>query len=226
MAYVFIESLIVGPWETNCYLLGASDTSQVVVIDPGFDAAEAVGRALEDNRKTLAGVIATHGHVDHIADAAKLANQAEVPMWLHSGDDYMLTTPLAGLDARSAQAMSALVADELPAPNKRVDLAGLANIEVAGLRLGVLHAPGHTPGCVLLTGQDEQGPIVWCGDVVFAGSVGRTDLPGGDPEVMRRSLREVVFSLDDAVRLLPGHGPATTMARERRLNPYFQTGGL
>ena len=222
MADVFIESLVVGSWQTNCYLVGATNSSEVVVIDPGMQAAEPVRAVLKDRGWRLSGVIATHGHVDHIADAATLANAAGVPLWLHSGDDYMLTNPLAGISAESQAVVAAMYPRGLEAPAQRRDLAGLDVVDVAGLSLAVSAAPGHTPGCVLLGAES----VVWCGDVVFAGSVGRTDLPGGDPQTMRDTLRDVVLRLDDSTRLLPGHGPATSMYQERRTNPYLQPGSL
>ena len=209
------------PWAPNCYLVGADGSAQVVVIDPGVDAAGPVGRVLDDRGWTLAGVIATHGHVDHIGDAARLANDAGVPMWLHSADDYMLLTPSAGLGPGSRGMMQALYQDRLPAPDQRVDLANQSSIDIAGLHFDVLPAPGHTPGCVILTATTDDGPIAWTGDVVFEGSIGRTDLPGGDPSAMSRTLREVVLPRDDATRLLPGHGPSTTMRQERFANPYL-----
>ena len=209
------------PWATNCYVVAADGSSQVVVIDPGVDAADPVRRVLDDHGWTLAGVIATHGHVDHIGDAARLANEAGVPMWMHSADDYMLLRPSSGLGAGSYEMMQALYQDRLPTPDQRVDLATQSSIDVAGLHFDVLPAPGHTPGCVILTAATDDGPIAWTGDVVFAGSIGRTDLPGGDAIAMSCTLCEVVQPLDDATRLLPGHGPSTTMRRERFGNPYL-----
>ncbi|MCL2653077.1 MAG: MBL fold metallo-hydrolase [Propionibacteriaceae bacterium] len=219
---MLIESLVVGPWATNCYLVAADGSSQVVVIDPGVDAASRVRRVLSERGWALAGVIATHGHVDHIGDAARLANEVGVPMWMHSADDYMLLKPSSGLGPGSRGMMQALYQDRLPAPQKRVDLADTTSIDVAGLYFDVLSAPGHTPGCVILTAATDDGPIAWTGDVVFDGSIGRTDLPGGDLAAMSRTLRSVVLPLDDAMRLLPGHGPATTMRRERFGNPYLE----
>jgi len=221
LADVLIECLVVGPWETNCYLAAADGSSQVVVVDPGVDAARLVRRILNDRGWALAGVIATHGHVDHIGDAARLANESGVPMWLHSADDYMLATPSVGLGADSRDLMQALYQDELPTPQQRVDLADRVSIDIAGLHFDVLPAPGHTPGSVILTAATDDGPIAWVGDVVFKGSIGRTDLPGGNPSAMSQTLREMVLPLDDATRLLPGHGPSTTMRRERFGNPYF-----
>jgi len=220
---VFIASSTVGPWQANCHVLHADRTTSAVVIDPGIDAAPMVTNTLAEHGWTLAGVLATHGHVDHIADAAALANRAGVPFWLHGGDAFMLARPSAGLGPESAPLLARLLgADELPAPDQFIDLSEQDTVEVAGLRLGVVPAPGHTPGCVLYRAEDDDGLVVWTGDVLFAGSIGRTDLPGGDPAAMRDSLGRILSTLPDGARLLPGHGPTTTLGRERATNPYLQ----
>ncbi|MDR2620684.1 MAG: MBL fold metallo-hydrolase [Propionibacteriaceae bacterium] len=220
---MFIASFATGPWQANCYLIWQDSALETVVIDPGVDAAPTVQSELQKRGLRLAGVLCTHGHVDHIADAARLANEAGVPMWLHSADDYMLTTPSAGIGADSVPLMRQLFgADSLPAPLQREDLLGVASLTVAGITFRVTHTPGHTPGCVVFTTADADGDIAFGGDLVFAGSIGRTDLPGGDSAQMVKSLRDVVLSWDDTTRLLPGHGEATILARERVVNPYLQ----
>jgi len=220
---VFIASFQVGPWQTNCYVLRADDSPDAIVVDPGVDAQAPVIHMLADKGWGLAGVLATHGHVDHIGDAARLANRFGAPLWMHGADDYMLTRPSAGLGTQWAPYLADLLGeDALPAPEHRVDLADGGGIEAAGLRLSITPAPGHTPGSVLARLDDDAGPLILCGDVVFAGSIGRTDLPGGDSRVMLATLRDVVSFLPGDARLLPGHGPATTMARERAVNPYLQ----
>jgi len=219
---VSIEKVVVGPWTTNCYLVVIDGGSSTVVIDPGFGAFGTANARLDDNGQTLAGVVSTHGHVDHIADAARLANDAGVPMWLHGGDDFMATTPSAGIGSQSAPLIISLLGrDALPAASQRVDLVESDAIEVAGLRFGVHHTPGHTPGSVVLTLDDGGEPVAFTGDTLFAGSIGRTDLPGGDMTALKASLRRLL-ALDDETRILPGHGPSTTLGRERRRNPYLQ----
>ena len=223
LADVFIASYSVGPWQTNCYILVADGASSAVVVDAGVGAYATVRRALDERGLALAGVIATHGHVDHIADAARLANSAGVPVFWHGADDFMVAKPSAGLGDDAVPLMVELFGtDALPAADSRVDVADSAGIELAGLTFGLIHAPGHTPGCVVLTLRDGGDDLALTGDVIFAGSVGRTDLPGGDPAQMRDSLGRLLAALGDDTRLLPGHGPETTMARERRRNPYLQ----
>jgi len=221
---MLIASMTVGPWQANCYVLAAEGATAALVIDPGVGAAAPVAAMLAERGWDLAGVLATHGHVDHIADAARLANQAGVPLWLHRGDDFMLTRPSAGLGPEAAPLLRQLLgADGLPEPDTLVDLARVAVVEAAGLSLDVLPAPGHTPGCVLyrLDGGEAR-PVVFSGDVLFAGSIGRTDLPGGDKAAMAATLRGVVASLPAQTRVLPGHGPATTMADEFVANPFLR----
>jgi len=225
LGFVLIASYPCGPWQANCYVLKDEKCPQALVVDAGMQSLRTVVGLLARQGWGLAGVLATHGHVDHIGDAARLANRFGVPMWLHGADGFMLTKPSAGLGPGYEDEMRRMLgADELPAPDTLIDLADCPELDVAGLHIGVTHAPGHSPGCVLFSIEDEDGPIVFSGDVVFAGSIGRTDLPGGDPVVMAATLGGVVAELDDRARLLPGHGPATDMARERATNPYLQAG--
>lgn len=220
---MFIASFASGPWEANCYLVGRQDEAECVVIDPGVGAFDVVENALQSNGWTLVGVIATHGHIDHIAAAAELANAHDVPMWMHSADDYMLTNPAAGLGLGSEPlVVQVLGSTALPAPRQRETLDDVEVLAVAGLDFAVQHAPGHSPGSCILTLEDPEGPVVFVGDVVFAGSIGRTDLPRGNAETMSTTLSKVILPIDDRARLLPGHGPMTTMAKERLTNPFLQ----
>lgn len=220
---MFIASFASGPWEANCYLIRLDTSSETVVVDPGVGAAGVVEQVLEERGWTLAGVLCTHGHVDHVADAAKLANTAEVPLWMHSGDDFMLTKPSAGLGAETVRLMQQLFGeDELPAPVLREDLAGVSSVTVAGIEFGVTHAPGHSPGCVVFTTKDDDGDVAFVGDLIFADAMGRVDLPGGNLAKMKDSLSRVVLAFGDDTKLLPGHGDITTAGRERARNPYLQ----
>lgn len=219
---MIIASFPSSPWQANCYLVAAGRGGQVVIIDPGLEAAAVVESALQEYDWTPAGVLLTHGHVDHIGDAARLANEHGIGVWMHPDDDFMLTEPARGLGVDSIPILTQLSALQLPAPTIRHRLAGVAGVDLAGLHFGVQHAPGHSPGSVIYTVQDAEGPLVWCGDVVFAGSIGRSDLPGGDQAILSRSLRDKILTLPDSARLLPGHGPTSTVGRERRTNPYLQ----
>jgi len=223
---VFLASFASGPWQANTYLIAPDEGGECVIVDAGVEAGEGVEALVAEHSLRPAAVLATHGHIDHVASAAGLADRYRVPLWIHPADRHLLTDPAAGLGADSR----ALLAQFLPGPFRepaRLEAfqPGLP-LELAGLEFSVIHAPGHTAGCVLLSvpypGHEQVGQVVFSGDVVFAGSIGRTDLPGGDPEVMRRTLAGPVLALPDDAALLPGHGPQTGMARERATNPYLQ----
>lgn len=210
---VFLMSQPAGAWQTNWYLVGASADDGCVIIDPGMDAAGAVRQAVRSSGRRVGGVLLTHGHIDHIADAASLAEEYGVPTWIHADDRPMLTD--AGF--LSADQLRFQFGITLSEPADLRLLTGGETLDLAGLSFTVKHAPGHTPGSVLY----ESEGTVFAGDVLFAGSIGRTDLPRGDNDAMLRTLREVVLSLADATVVHPGHGPSTDMARERARNPYL-----
>jgi glyoxylase-like metal-dependent hydrolase (beta-lactamase superfamily II) len=224
---VFLATLPTGHWQANCYVVAAPGSADCVVIDAGQDAAAGVRQLLTEHQLRPKGVLATHGHFDHVASAAEIADEYNVPLWIHSADRDLLSEPAAGLGADGAALLKQLGVGLQAEPARVEELDGLTELNLARLRFTVTHAPGHTGGSVLL-GLDYNGRntqinrIAFTGDVVFAGSVGRTDLPGGDARVMNRTLREVVLALPDTAALLPGHGPQTTMARERATNPHLQ----
>ncbi len=224
---MFLATLPTGHWQANCYMVAAPGSADCVVIDAGQDAAAGVRQLLTEHQLRPKGVLATHGHFDHVASAAEIADEYNVPLWIHSADRDLLSEPAAGLGADGAALLKQLGVGLQAEPARVEELDGLTELNLARLRFTVTHAPGHTGGSVLL-GLDYNGRntqinrIVFTGDVVFAGSVGRTDLPGGDARVMNRTLREVVLALPDTAALLPGHGPQTTMARERATNPHLQ----
>lgn len=222
---MFLASFAAGAWQANCYLIAPAAGRECVIIDAGVDAAEGVRQLVAEHELTPAAVLATHGHIDHVASAAGLADEYGVELWVHPADRHLLTDPAAGLAADSR----ALLAQYLPGPfvePRRLRFFGDEGVELAGLEFSLSHAPGHTAGCVLLgvdyAGHHEIDRIVFSGDVLFAGSIGRTDLPGGDPEVMKQSLAGPVWEIPDSAAVLPGHGPQSTMAAERATNPYLQ----
>lgn len=221
---MFLASFASGAWQANCYLIAAAEKDECVIVDPGQDAAPLVAEVVAEHGLRPAAVLATHGHFDHVADAAAVADEYGVPVYVHRADRHLLSDPGAGLDPGGAAMVRRLVGADMaePAQLRLYDDA----LQVAGLDFVIHHAPGHTAGSVLLALATTEHPgveqIVFSGDVVFAGSVGRTDLPGGDQPTMLRSLREVVLKLPDRTALLPGHGPQTSMAVERVQNPYLQ----
>ncbi|MEL4357976.1 MULTISPECIES: MBL fold metallo-hydrolase [unclassified Luteococcus] len=218
---MLIASFPAGPWQANCYLLATEQGGRCVVVDPGVDAADGVRQGLKQYGLSLDGVLLTHGHVDHVAAAATIADEAGVPVWVHEADVDLLQYPLRALGDDAKPILEALCGGtEFTPPSDVRHYEG--DVMVAGIRFGTRHAPGHTPGCTLLLPELGEQQLVFTGDVVFAGSIGRTDLPRGDGHVMASSLVTEVLPLPDEAHLLPGHGPTTTMAAERMTNPWLQ----
>ncbi len=183
---------------------------------------------LAENQLKPKGLLATHGHFDHVASAAEIADEFNVPLWIHSADRHLLTEPAAGLSADGAAMLKKL----LRTPDGRAGAGGGVRLdhraeprppEVQRDARPGAHRGFRAARARLQPSRNPQiNRLVFTGDVVFAGSVGRTDLPGGDPKVMSRTLSDVVLALPDTAALLPGHGAQTTMARERLENPYLQ----
>ncbi|MDO5287601.1 MAG: MBL fold metallo-hydrolase [Actinomycetia bacterium] len=224
---MFTAAFPSGPWQASCYLVGPDQGPGCVVVDPGMEAAGVVERLLAEHQRRPEAVLLSHGHLDHMADAAELADAWKVPVWVHPADRELLSDPVAGLGEEMRPLVVQLLGgDRLAEPARVAELTDGQELELAGLRWRVRHAPGHRPGCVIAVVDDPELSLAFTGDVLFAGSIGRTDLPGGDPETMRRTLDEVVGSLPDEMVVLPGHGPVTTLERERATNPYLQPGAL
>ncbi|MDL0402017.1 MBL fold metallo-hydrolase [Corynebacterium lehmanniae] len=203
-----IAGFAAGPFQTNCYVVVNGD--RAFVIDPGLGAHEAVSQLVQEQGLTVEAVVLTHGHIDHIRDAAAFG----VETFVHPADAFML---LRG-EGVSEQARQLYDASAMPPIDNPTPLEDGQTLTVAGVELRVVHAPGHSPGCVMLVADD----VVFSGDVLFRGSIGRTDLPDSDPAQMQESLRGPVWDLDDELQVLPGHGPATTVAQERATNPYLR----
>lgn len=220
---MFIASFITGPFQTNCYLLAREQGSECVIVDPGMGAEEFLGDALRTHRLVPVAIAVTHGHIDHIGSARQVGDEYGIPVLCPRDDRHLLSDPMAGLSDFARPLIEQWYGSTtLREPEQVVDVEPFSHHQFANLDLEFLHAPGHTPGCSMIRTIDaEFGPIVMSGDVVFAGSIGRTDMPGGDPAQMSYSLSDVVWSLDDSTHVLPGHGGPTTMANERLTNPFL-----
>jgi hydroxyacylglutathione hydrolase len=219
---VLIRSFPAGAFATNCYAVASGPRAECVVVDPGMDAVETLARMLaEDGLKPVA-VVLTHGHLDHTWSVLPVCDGYDIPAYLHPQDFDMLADPVRWHGPALAPLATNL---RLPDPSDVRPLDDGAVLDLAGVRLSVRHAPGHTEGSVVFgfdLGPDHDGaPGLLAGDVLFAGSIGRVDLPGGSWEAMLQSLRDVILPLDDATVVLPGHGPATTVGRERATNPFL-----
>lgn len=194
----------------NAYLAVCAGSADALVIDPGAAAPEMVVE-IERDRLRVHAIVITHGHLDHVEGAALVARSTGAPVALHPADRFLY-------DGVVDQAVAFGVAVE-PPPEPRITLAHGDRLEFGGCALEVRHAPGHSPGHVILYSPADC--VAFVADVVFAGSIGRTDLPGGDYRQLMRSIREQVLTLPDDTRLLPGHGPETTVWRERVGNPFL-----
>ncbi|MGY1750412.1 MBL fold metallo-hydrolase [Modestobacter sp. SYSU DS0511] len=220
---MLIRSFPAGAFGTNCYAVapraGSSALKQeCVVVDPGMDAVEPLRAMLADNGLQPVAVVLTHGHLDHTFSVVPVCSGYDIPAYLHAADHPMLADPVRWHGPQLAPLIGAA---DLPEPDDVRVLADGATLSLAGVDLTVRHAPGHTRGSVVFSLDLHDSPGLLAGDVLFAGSVGRVDLPGGSWPDMLRSLRDVVLPLEDDTVVLPGHGPATTIGRERATNPYL-----
>jgi glyoxylase-like metal-dependent hydrolase (beta-lactamase superfamily II) len=219
-------------FDTNCYVLAAGEGEECVVVDPGVGVVETLRSVLTEHRLRPAAVLLTHGHVDHVYSVTPVCG-ADTAAYIHADDRYRLVDLLGhvnpGLLGMLEQQFGTKATWQ--EPSNVVEIGDRATLELAGLSFEVLHAPGHTEGSVMfavdavpdgIADQVDVDRTLISGDVLFAGSIGRTDLPGGDPAAMNRSLRDVVLPLPDTTLVLPGHHQATTMDRERATNPYLQ----
>ncbi len=222
---MLIEVHRVSPWQANCYLVAtqggeSQDPVDCLVIDPGITAFEVVEEAVARRGWRPAAVILTHGHLDHAGDAHKVAAAWGAPVYCATSDQPMLGRPSLGLGGSFIDMIQQFLgADALPLP---ADLRGLSHpFQVAGLTVRPIPAPGHTAGSTLLEVSDGSTTVVFTGDVLFAGTIGRTDLPSGNMSEMRGTLLRIRDGFPDDVPLLPGHGAETTLAEEKAGNPFM-----
>jgi len=208
---MIIKKLAVGPIMANCFIVGCNETHEAAVIDPG-DEADRILLALAQEKLTVKQIINTHGHFDHVGANKRMKAATGAPILIHA-----LDAPMLSMLSRSAAAWG-MSAEDSPAPDRTIDEGD--EIRVGLLRLQVIHTPGHTPGGVSLIADD----CAFVGDTLFAGSVGRTDFPGGDFDTLKSSIQKKLFALGDEVRVFTGHGPETTIGEEKRYNPFVGLG--
>ncbi len=215
MPLEIFEHRSVGPLACNCYIVGDPATREAIVIDPGGDADD-LAAAIQQRGLTVTAIVATHAHFDHLIAAQRLRELTGAPFHLHRDDhpllDWYEESGLLFLGVR------------LPPPPE-VDLSPRDGdvVRAGAVDLRVTHTPGHSPGSISLVGDDA----IFSGDTLFAGSIGRSDLPGGDGRTLFDAIRSKLFALDDDVAVYPGHGPTTSIGRERATNPFVgESGGL
>ncbi len=207
-----VQTLTVGPLQENCYLLRDTGTGQAVLVDPGDEAERLLGALGQD---TLTAIWLTHAHFDHVGALAAVYRQSPAPVYLHPEDDVLLANAAAGA-AMFGQALEQPQVPTLPLEPGQT------------LRFGAhdatcLFTPGHAPGHMAF--YFAASSLVLAGDALFRGSVGRTDLPGGNGPQLLKSIRQELLTLPDETRVLPGHGPETTIGYERRTNPFLASPG-
>lgn len=225
---MLITGFAAGMFQTNCYIVAAEAGAEAVIIDPGQDSAPQVRQLIDEHGLTPAAVLLTHGHLDHTWNAAELADGYGIPAYIHPADRPMLADPAKGI----GQALGAMIGTlTFAEPEQVVEFADTQTVTIAGLEFAVDLAPGHTQGSVLLTTQvsaaadggqqPSQVPVCFSGDVLFAGSIGRTDLPGGNHEQLLNSIADTLLTWSDDTQVLPGHGPQTSVGVERTSNPFL-----
>jgi hydroxyacylglutathione hydrolase len=216
---MIVETRAVPPFYKNGYVVACETTREAVVIDPGDE----VGMLLDvvaGQSLTVRSILLTHAHVDHVTGVPRAVHALRAPVYLHRDDQFLY-------DAAPEQAaFFGLHCDALPPIDRYYDLA--ETLTFGDYEVGVHHTPGHCPGgvCLAIGGKGSNRNDLCVGDTLFAGSVGRTDLPGGDHATLIRSITQVLFPFGDAARVYSGHGPQTTIGQERRTNPFLRGQGV
>jgi len=202
---------------TNCWILASGEGQECVIFDPGMpDVSHQVDDLIHHHNLKPVATIFTHGHLDHTFSIVPIVDGYGIPAYIHSEDRILLTHPEKALSAEFASQVAGM---EFVEPKDVRELRNNDEIEIVGMKLRAIHAPGHTRGSLIFSVGDE---IIISGDVLFAGSIGRTDLPSGSAKDMENTLRKKIWPLADELRVLPGHGPETTIGREKAHNPYLK----
>jgi len=208
MRGMVLRKIVVGDFQTNCYVVGCQTTRIGLVIDPGGDP-DAILQAVKDMKLNVSTIVNTHGHIDHILANEDVKSATKAELLIHKSDGLMLQNPSLNL--------SSLFSCNLTSPPADRFLKEGDTVKVGSVLLSVVHTPGHTEGGISLTGQG----MVFCGDTLFAGSVGRTDFPGGSFKLLIESIRTKLLCLPEATIVLAGHGPNTTIGEESENNPFL-----
>ena len=221
---MLIAAFPAGPFGTNCYVAATGPGSECVVIDPGMGAGDGIADVVREHKLKPVAILVTHGHADHTFSVVPVAGTYDATAYIHPLDRGLLIDPAP---AHGPDIVPLLLGHgySYAEPDNVVEIGDGARIELAGLNFTVDHTPGHTKGSIAFRmpyDQQDISQIMFSGDFLFAGSIGRTDLPGGDHATMLQSLRTKILPLSDDVVVLPGHGEQTSIGRERAYNPYLQ----
>jgi hydroxyacylglutathione hydrolase len=233
----FVLGAPLGRWQTNCFVVGDRALGTAVVVDPGEHGAEQVPAMLAQAGVTAEAILLSHGHVDHLWAVPELARQLDVPVLLHADDRWLWDNPAAGFGAPIELLEQQLGLRWVPPTEHLREVTDGQTVTQAGIDFRVRHNPGHTPGHVTYLARGLAGApvgfalgaadtasdeVLFSGDLVFAGSIGRSDLPRGSTDDLMRSLVDTVLPLEDDTLILCGHGPDTTVGRERATNPFLR----
>jgi len=221
---LLIDRVIAPYFETNCWILAPGGRQECIIVDPGMarpNLVNEIEQKVSDLNLKPVAVLITHGHLDHTFSVLPLTKQIPMRTFVTGADRFLLTDPMGALDRGgvSEQFLNAFGAEKFKEPDEIVELEDFSTFEVAGMQITSIFAPGHTKGSVIFTVDNQQ---LISGDVLFAGSIGRTDLPTGSASQMRKTLRDRILALPDGLNVLPGHGGQTTIGIERVRNPYLQ----
>jgi hydroxyacylglutathione hydrolase len=220
---VLVTGFPAGAFAANCYVVAPAPGEECVIIDPGQDAEQGIDELIARHRLKPVAVLLTHGHLDHVWSAGPVCGAKGIPAYIHPDDRELLSDPAKGLPlALGQQLFGGITFTE---PDDVLFLTDACTLTLAGCDFTVGHVPGHTPGSVTFRSDEaandaDNSKTLFSGDLLFAGSIGRTDLPGGDDQAMLRSLARTIKLPDDTL-VLPGHGPRTTIGTERASNPFL-----
>jgi glyoxylase-like metal-dependent hydrolase (beta-lactamase superfamily II) len=221
---VLIDRVIAPYFETNCWILALGTGQECIIVDPGMakpNLVNEIEQKVSELKLKPVAVFITHGHLDHTFSVLPLTKQVPMRTFVTGADRFLLTDPMGALDRGgvSEQFLRAFGVEKFKEPDEIIELEDFSTFEVAGMQITSIFAPGHTKGSVIFTVENQQ---LISGDVLFAGSIGRTDLPTGSASQMRKTLRDRILTLPDGLNVLPGHGGQTTIGTERVRNPYLQ----
>ena len=218
----FIDVLTLGMWQANCYVIGDTEAGRATVIDPGQGGDGPVQGLLDQRGVTCEAILLTHGHLDHLWAVPDLVAQLDVPVRMHADDTWLWESPAAAFGEQPDMLRTQFGLEWTPPTEHLETFADGQSMTIGGITFTARHTPGHTPGSsVFITDDVGPDPVMISGDLIFAGSVGRTDFPRGSRETQDLSLRRVVLPQPDQTRIISGHGPETTVGTERRTNPFL-----